>query len=788
MNCGCGKKDQTQKNGSSEFFKDPVCGMEVRLQDAAGSYFYQGQEYYFCAEYCLQQFRGDPKRFLDSHSSQSPTTHEQRKGWIYFCPMDLEVRQEGPGSCPKCGMALLPEQSGSGQEEEDEEGRDFLLRLKISVILSVPLVGMAMSHGLQNVHALRWVQFALSLPVVLWGGYPIFKKGIQSLLFRQLNMFTLLALGTGVSFLYSVMVMVLPESFFGVLQAGQHQVWGVYFESSAVIVTLVLLGQVLEKKASHQTQSAIRSLLALSPQRARRIHEDTEEDVSLELILQGDLLRVRPGEQIPVDGQVISGHGVVDESLMTGEFLPVEKQAGHTVVGGSTNQAGSFVMKATALGEESFLSQMVRVVTQAQRSRAPIQRLADQVAAVFVPAVLGVALITGGVWLVLGPEPSWVHALMNSVAVLVIACPCALGLATPMSIRVAVGRGAQLGVLIRDAAALEGFSRVDTLVFDKTGTLTEGRPHVEQILALPGFDEKEILSYAVTLEKYSEHPLVKAVLEAANQRGVQGKGEVQGFQSHTGQGLVGRVQGQRVILGNQSLLQTQGVSLSEWKEQLQDLHGGGASVLYLAVEGQFVGALVVSDSLKSSALQAVKDLKQLGLRLVLASGDHRVAVEAVAQSLGIEEYYAGVLPEQKLKLIQYFQGQGKRVAMAGDGVNDAPALAQADVGIAMGSGTQIAMQSAGMTLIQGDLMGLVRARILSQKTLKNIRQNLFFAFFYNLLGVPIAAGVLFPFFGILLSPMLASAAMSFSSVSVILNALRLRKVGWLLMVDRERVK
>jgi P-type Cu+ transporter len=777
MNCGRCKESQDQANSADLVFRDPVCGMDVNAHEAAGSFQYQGKWYYFCAEFCLQQFRSDPEKFLNPPQTAQTLAQEQQKDWVYFCPMDLEVRQQGPGSCPKCGMALLPEQPIQGQGGEDQESRDFILRLKVSALFTLPLVSLAMNHRFAHDRSLAWVQLVLSLPVVLFGGYPIFKKGLQSLWMRQFNMFTLLALGTGVSFVYSLMLTIVPESVLeGIHGAGVPE-WGVYFESSAVMITLVLLGQVLEKKTSAQTQSALRLLLELSPQKARRIQDSgEEEDVPLERVLRGDRLRVRPGEKVPVDGQVISGQGVIDESMITGEYLPVEKYSGQRVVGGSTNQKGSFVMEATTLGEHSFLAQMVRVVTQAQRSRAPLQNLADRVSSYFVPAILGVSLLTGLAWYFFGPDPSLVYAMMNAVAVLMIACPCALGLATPMSIRVAVGRGAQFGVLIRDAEALEELSRVDTLVLDKTGTLTEGKPRLEKVIALPGVTEREILSLAAALEKVSEHPLASAILQAAQQQGVGTQEEPEEVQSWTGQGLVGRVRGVRIVLGNQSLFQAQGISLSEVRDQVLSFEERGASVLYLARDEKLVGVLVVSDGIRAHAVQALEQLKGLGLRLVLASGDHRAAVESVAVALGIEEYYASVLPDQKLKLIQYFQGQGRRVAMAGDGVNDAPALAQADVGIAMGSGTEIAIQSAGMTLVQGDLRGLVRARDLSQKTLQNMRQNLFFAFFYNLLGVPIAAGVLFPFFGILLSPMIASAAMSFSSVSVILNALRLRRV------------
>jgi len=775
MSCGCKKGEQLELLGELSRTKDPVCGMDVDPQSCAGKFEFEHQFYYFCAQYCLEQFKKDPQKFLQSQEREEvkPTSKDQ----MYFCPMDLEVRQIGPGSCPKCGMALEPEVVSLALESNDLEGRDFLLRFRISELLTVPLVVLAMSHDFSQRESLRWLQFFFSLPVVLWGGYPLFKRGLESLLKRQFNMFTLIALGTSVSFLFSFLITLFPHVLSGFFGEAHSHHFGVYFESSAMIVTLVLLGQVLEKKARAQTHSAIRSLLALAPQRARRIQKSGEdEDVLVEVIQRGDHLRVRPGERVPVDGQIVSGIGVIDESMVTGESVPIERQVGQRVIGGTTNQQGSFVMQALGVGEDSFLAQMIRIVAQAQRSRAPIQRLADQVASWFVPAVLVVSIITGLVWYLVGPEPSLAYAIVNAVAVLMIACPCALGLATPMSIVVGTGRGAQMGVLVKNAESLEVLSQVDTLVIDKTGTLTEGKPKLQDILVRPGFDEGQVLRWAALLEKQSEHPLAFAVLQAAKDRGLSLQEDCESFQSLTGQGVVGSVAGKRIVLGNQILLNSQGVVIDELKKVDQDQMREGSSPLYLAVDGSLAGVLIVGDSIKPQAAQAMEELVRLGLRVVLASGDQQAAVEGVAQTLGIAEYYAGVLPEQKLKLIQRFQSQGRRVAMAGDGVNDAPALAQADVGIAMGSGTEIAIQSAGITLLKGDLMGLVRARNLSQKTIQNIRQNLFFAFFYNVLGVPVAAGVLYPFFGVLLSPMLASVAMSLSSVSVILNALRLRNV------------
>ena len=779
MSCGCKKSGSTGASAESleglAWVKDPVCAMDVDPQDCAGEVHFEGQRYFFCSTSCAEQFKRDPQRFL--LPQRNLLSEGDSKKQVYFCPMDLEVRQIGPGSCPRCGMALESERITLDADANDSEGKDFIRRLRVGTVFTVPLVALAMSHSLMDWEWVNWVQFALALPVVFWAGFPLFKRGLDSVLNRQFNMFTLIALGVGVSFFYSVGVTLLAPTLHHFEGQGPLQFAGVYFESSAVIVTLVLLGQVLEKKARNQTQFAMRSLLALAPQRARRVHGDGgDEDVSVELVKKGDHLRVRPGEKVPVDGEILSGVGVIDESMFTGESMPVERQSGQRVMGGTINQQGSFIMRAVGVGDESFLWQMVLRVAQAQRSRAPIQRLADQVASWFVPAVLVISGLTGVLWYFFGPEPSMAYAVLNAVAVLMIACPCALGLATPMSIVVGTGRGAQLGVLVQNAEALETFGQVNTLVVDKTGTLTEGRPALREIRVQPGWSEDQALRWAALLEKQSEHPLAHAVLEAAHERGLAVAGECSNFCSLTGQGLMGVIEGRQVLLGNQLLLSSHGVSIDGLRRLAQDQAGTGSSLLYLAVDAIPVGVLVIGDEVKPQAKEALEELERLGLRVVLASGDLQSAVEHVAQKLGVREYYAGMLPEQKLKLVQRLQAQGGRVAMAGDGVNDAPALAQADVGIAMGSATEIAMQSAGITLVKGDLMGLVRARVLSQKTMQNIRQNLFFAFFYNVLGVSIAAGVLYPLFGLLLSPMFASLAMSLSSVSVMMNALRLRRV------------
>jgi Cu+-exporting ATPase len=695
--------------------------------------------------------------------------------------MHPEIVRAAPGSCPICGMALEP-RTVSLAEEADPELADMTRRFRVSLVLTLPFVAYAVSEVLpgdpvrQVVPAAvtAWLQLLLATPVVLWGGWPFFVRGWRSIVNRSLNMFTLIALGVGVAYAYSVVATLVPEIFPTSFRMHGGAV-AVYFEAAAVITTLVLLGQVLELRARSQTSSAIRALLGLAPRTARRLGAGgAEEDVPLDAIVPGDRLRVRPGEKVPVDGVVLEGASSVDESMMTGEPIPVEKSPGVQVTGGTVNGTGSFVMRAERVGRETLLAQIVRMVSEAQRSRAPIQRLADTVSAWFVPAVVAVAIVAAVVWGLAGPEPRMVYAIVNAVAVLIIACPCALGLATPMSIMVGTGRGAMTGVLIRNAEALEVLERVDTLVVDKTGTLTEGRPRLSAVVTAAGVTEDDLLRLAASLERGSEHPLAAAIVAGAQERGLS-LTEATDFQSVTGKGVTGRVAGRPVALGNRRLLDDLGVAPGPLTERAEALREDGNTVMFVAVDGHAAGLVAVADPVKASTPEALDLLRRSGLRVVMVTGDSRLTAEAVARRLGIDEVQAEVLPEQKIETVKRLQAGGRRVAMAGDGVNDAPALAQADVGIAMGTGTDVAMQSAGVTLVRGDLRGIARARRLSQLTMRNIRENLFFAFVYNALGVPIAAGVLYPAFGLLLSPVIASAAMTFSSVSVIANALRLRR-------------
>lgn len=702
----------------------------------------------------------EPNRVQKPASPVSPVS----KDAPHTCPMHPEVNRTGPGSCPICGMALEPVEVSAIDDTPNPELLDFSRRLKWAVVFTVPLLILAMGELIHGSWT-NWVQFALSAPVVLWAGYPLFHRGWFSIRTRNLNMFTLIALGAGVAFGFSVLATLLHE--------GTH----VYYETASVIVTLVLLGQVLELRARGQTNSAIKALLKLAPNTARIVrHDGREEDVDLSVVRPGDRLRVRPGEQIPVDGVVISGRSSVDESMLTGEAMPVEKGVGAQAIAGTSNQNGSFLMEARSVGKDTVLAQIARMVNEAQRSRAPIQSLADRVSSWFVPLVVLIAVLSAVAWALLGPEPAYAFALTNAVAVLIIACPCALGLATPMSIMVGTGRGAQAGVLIRNAEALEKMEKVDTLVFDKTGTLTEGRPKLVTVQALPGITEEEVIRFAAALEKGSEHPLAQAVLLGAQERKLTDLPEVSDFRSVTGMGVVGEADGKKLLLGNLRLLEKDGVESAELKAFAEPLRLEGQTVLFLAVGGKPAGILGVEDPIKESTPEAIRHLKEAGLRLVMLTGDHLSTARVVAEKLGITEVYSDVLPVEKSEIVKKFQSQGRKVAMAGDGVNDAPVLAQADVGIAMGTGADVAIQSAGITLVKGDLRGVVRARNLSIAVMKNIRQNLFFAFIYNALGVPIAAGVIYPFFGILLNPMIASAAMSLSSVSVVGNALRLRKI------------
>jgi len=763
---------------------DPVCGMTVDPEHAAGSVEYQGKTYYFCSTHCVHRFRENPEAFLNKPDVNKPDVQpigitrqapaKPKPDQKYTCPMHPEIIRDGPGSCPICGMALEP-LTVSLEQEENHELKDMTRRLWIAVLSAIPVFLLGMSdlypgqplQQLVSMRTLQWVQLVLATPVVLWCGWPFFVRAWQSIVNRSLNMFTLIGLGVGVGYLFSVIAVVAP----GVFPASFRDAHGnvpVYFEAAAVIVALVLLGQVLELRARSQTGNAIRELLGLAPKTARRIAHGHEEDVPLDDVHPGDLLRVRPGERVPVDGVVVEGSSSVDESMITGEPIPVEKQSGHRVVGATVNGTGSFVMRAERVGSETLLAQIVQMVAEAQRSRAPIQKLADVVSSYFVPAVVLIAVVTFIVWSIWGPEPQMAHGLVNAVAVLIIACPCALGLATPMSIMVATGKAAQNGVLFRNAEAIEVMRKVDTLVVDKTGTLTEGKPRLESVVVVNGFDEQTLLALAGSLERSSEHPLAAAIVAGANERGIAIKDATR-FQSITGKGVIGEVDGHQVAVGNRSLLDD-----PKLDARAEELRVNGQTIMFVVIDGKPAGLIGVADPIKPTTFDAVKQLQAEGIRLVMLTGDSRTTAEATARKLGIDEVEAEVLPDQKVDVVKRFQHAGRIVAMAGDGINDAPALAQAHVGIAMGTGTDVAMKSADVTLVKGDLRGIVRARSLSRATMSNIKQNLFFAFIYNSLGVPIAAGVLYPFFGILLSPMLAAAAMSFSSVSVIGNALRLR--------------
>jgi Cu+-exporting ATPase len=698
----------------------------------------------------------------------------------YTCPMHPQIVRDAPGSCPICGMALEP-RTVTG-EEENKELIDMTRRFKVGLILVIPLLLLTMSDlipGQPVQHAipmwiLKYIQLVLSTPIVLWGGWPFLERGWASIINRSLNMFTLIAIGTGVAYWYSVIATFFPNIFPPSFRGEGGEV-GVYFEVASVIVVLVLLGQVLELRARSQTSSAIRALLGLAPKTARVIRDDGEDEISLETIKPGDKLRVRPGEKVPVDGVVLDGTSSVDESMITGEPIPVEKTKGDKLTGGTVNGTGGFIMQAERVGSETLLAQIVRMVSEAQRSRAPIQRLADVVSSYFVPAVIATALATFVVWSLIGPEPRLAHAIVNAVAVLIIACPCALGLATPMSIMVGTGRGATAGVLIKNAEALEVMEKIDTLIMDKTGTLTEGKPRLTSVVPMDGTSESELLHCAASIERGSEHPLAAAIVAGAEERNIA-LSEAQEFSSITGKGVVGNIDGQQVVLGNSNLLEQMNIEANSLKERAENLRRRGETVMFVAIDRQPVGLIGVADPIKESTPEAIKALHEDGIRVVMLTGDNRTTADAVARKLGIDEVEADVLPEQKGAVVKRLQSQGCMVAMSGDGVNDAPALAQAQVGIAMGTGTDVAIESAGITLLKGDLRGIVRARRLSRATMRNIRQNLFFAFIYNALGVPIAAGVLYPVFGLLLSPIIASAAMSLSSVSVIGNALRLRKV------------
>lgn len=796
---------------------DPVCGMTVNPQKAAASVEHAGTMYFFCSRSCATKFQADPAKHLSprnpSARSASPETPEDAVE--YVCPMDPEVHQTGPGSCPKCGMALEPatitvpatrtdftcpmhpqisrpepgncpicgmtlEPRETTAEEVNPELVDMTRRFWISVALAVPLLVLMVSDLLPSMplqHLLpaqtwAWVEFALATPVVLWCGWPFFVRGWRSVVNRSLNMFTLIALGTGAAYLYSVIVTFLPQLFPPSFQAEGGGI-ALYYEPAVVIIALVLLGQVMELRARSQTGSAIRALLGLAPKTARRLDEQGgEADVQLDQVQVGNRLRVRPGEKIPVDGLVLEGHSSVDESMVSGEPIPVEKDVNAKVTGGTVNGTGGFVMRAERVGADTLLSQIVKMVSQAQRSRAPIQRLADRVASYFVPAVILAAVATFLVWYLVGPQPHFAHALVNAVAVLIVACPCALGLATPMAIMVGTGRGAGAGILVRNAEALETFGKVNTLIVDKTGTLTEGKPTLDSVIPQPGISESELLQLVASLERSSEHPLAAAIVKGAETKKLA-LSDVENFSSTTGKGVQGTVSGKHVGVGNAELFRELGIDPAPLLVRAEELRREGQTVMLIAVNTKAAGLVSVSDPIKESTPDAIRELKAAGLKVIMVTGDNATTAKAVADKLGIE-FEADVLPDKKAEVVKAHQQQGSIVAMAGDGVNDAPALAQANIGIAMGTGTDVAMEAGGITLLTGDLRGILRARRLSQSTMRNIRQNLFFAFIYNAIGVPVAAGILFPFFGLLLNPMIAAAAMSFSSVSVIANSLRLR--------------
>ena len=790
---------------------DPVCGMTVNPDSAAGSYEHKDETYYFCSPHCLEKFRKDPDAFLGRPQAtiaqpigiqrvRSPLGEKNQVpgapisgptldiglGTLdstYTCPMHPEIVRDAPGSCPICGMALEP-RTASLEQEENPELREMSLRFWVSVTLSVPLLLIAMSEfipglDLESLMPMRvwgWIEMALATPVVLWGAWPFFIRGWQSLVNRSLNMFSLIALGVSVAYVFSVIASLFP-ALFPVSFRDQSGEVPVYFEAAAVITTLVLLGQVLELRARSRTGAAIKALLGLAPKTARRIREDgQDEDVSLDQVKRGDKLRVRPGEKVPVDGIVLEGSSAVDESMVTGEPTPVVKRNGDRVIGATVNATGTFVMEVERVGPDTLLAQIVQMVSEAQRSRAPIQNLADRVSSYFVPAVVFIAALTFLIWSIWGPDPRMAYALVNAVAVLIIACPCALGLATPMSIMVATGKAAQSGVLFRNAEAVEVLREVDTLVIDKTGTLTEGKPKLTSVVTTREIDEQTLLRLAASLERGSEHPLAAAIVSGAEERGIE-LSEAKSFESLTGKGVAGEVAGHKVSIGNQALLSEFGLTSADLVEKAEALRLDGQTVMFVIVDSTVAGLVSVADPIKATTAEAIKQLHDEGIRVVMLTGDSETTARAVAGRLSLDEVVAEVLPDQKAEVVKRFQVGGHKVAMAGDGINDAPALAQADVGIAMGTGTDVAMESAAVTLVKGDLRGIVRAIRLSRATMRNIRQNLFFAFLYNALGIPIAAGVLYPFLGILLSPMIAAAAMSFSSVSVIANSLRLRRLS-----------
>ena len=761
---------------AGERVRDPVCGMEVDPATSRHRHDHAGTTYHFCSDGCRTKFVADPARTLAPAKAEPAAAPE---GTVFTCPMHPEIRQNGPGSCPICGMALEPA-IASAESGPNHELIDMTRRFWIGLVLTVPVFVLEMgSHLVPALHHLVapktsiWLQLVLATPVVLWAGWPFFVRGANSLVTRNLNMFTLIAMGTGVAWTYSMVAALAPGIFPAAFRAPDGTV-AVYFEAAAVITVLVLLGQVLELRARDQTSGAIKALLNLAPKTARRIAADgSEEEIPLDLVAVGDRLRVRPGEKVPVDGTVVEGRSSLDESMVTGESMPVGKGEGAAVIGGTLNQSGGLVIVAEKIGRDTMLARIVQMVADAQRSRAPIQRLADTVSGWFVPLVIIIAVIAFAVWAMVGPEPRFAYGLVAAVAVLIIACPCALGLATPMSIMVGVGRGAGLGILIKNAEALERFEKVDTLVVDKTGTLTEGKPAVTAVVPANDHAEDEVLRLAAGVERASEHPLALAIVAAAEGRGIA-LPDVSDFDSPTGKGAKGRVEGHSVVLGNAAFLASEGVALGSAAEAADSLRRDGATAIFVGIDGKVAGTIAIADPVKPTTPEALRTLRDQGLRIVMLTGDNRVTAEAVARQLGIDEVEADVLPDQKSAVVERLKREGRVVAMAGDGVNDAPALAAADVGIAMGHGTDVAIESAGVTLLKGDLNGIAKACQLSRATMANIRQNLVFAFIYNAAGVPVAAGLLYPLFGILLSPILAAAAMALSSFSVIVNALRLR--------------
>jgi P-type Cu+ transporter len=760
--------------------QDPVCGMNVAMATVERKATHAGLPYYFCSAQCQQKFLAEPARYIEEAAGRAatkPKTALFPAGTIYTCPMHPQIRRLGPGNCPICGMALEPE-AATGAEGPSPELTDMTRRFWAALALSLPVAALEMgghlvSHSVMPPAQIsNWVQLGLATPVVLWAGWPFLERGWASLNTRNLNMFTLIAMGIGVAWVYSVFATIAPGAFPPAFRGADGAV-AVYFEAAAMITALVLLGQVLELGAREQTGGAIRALLDLAPKMARRIRVDgIDEEIPLEAVTVGDRLRVRPGEKIPVDGVILEGHSAVDESVVTGESLPVSKHPGDRLIGGALNQSGGFVMRADKVGGDTVLAQIVAMVASAQRSRAPIQRIADQVSAWFVPLVIVVAIAAFVAWSVVGPEPRYAYGLVAAVSVLIIACPCALGLATPMSIMVGVGRGARSGVLIKNAEALERFEKVDTLLVDKTGTLTEGKPEVVA-LRVVGVDENDLLRLAASLEQSSEHPLAAAIVRAASKRGIA-LADVADFDSPAGKGATGTAEGRRVVIGNRAMMDAAGVDIEDLEKFAAGLRRDGATAIFVALDGKAVGVIAVADPIKATTPGAVTALREAGVRVVMLTGDNRATAEAVARKLGISEFEAEALPEDKGRVVERLRKEGRIVAVAGDGVNDAPALAAADVGVAMGTGTDVAIESAGVTLLGGDLKGIVVARRLSQATMRNIRQNLFFAFLYNAAGVPIAAGVLYPFLGLVLSPTIAAAAMALSSVSVVGNALRLR--------------